>query len=255
MNDAAQRWARDLASWAIPQEILDAAPESPWPLPVDLFRPHEPDPASVSRRRAMEALGDGGTVLDVGCGAGAASFALAPPATHIVGVDEDERMLAAFSEGAPVAHEQVRGRWPDAAGLVGAADVVVCHHVLYNVPDITPFVVALGDHARRRVVVELFEEHPLAWMNPLWRELHGLERPDRPHAADALDVIRALAPDAAIERWDGPARDRGAIDDAMFAFVRRRLCLTRDRDDELRAALSRTPPPATRTRATIWWDR
>jgi SAM-dependent methyltransferase len=255
MNDAAHRWADDLAAWAIPKEILAAAPESPWGLPVDLFRPSEPDVQSVSRIRALEALGDGGTVLDVGCGAGAASFALAPIATRVVGVDEDERMLAAFAEESIVDHDQVVGRWPDVAANVEPADVVVCHHVLYNVPDVAPFVEALTTHARRRVVVEVFDEHPLAWMNPLWRELHALDRPDRPHAADALAVIRELEPGAVMERWDGPARACGSIDAPMFAFLRRRLCLTPDRDDELRVALARTPPPAVRRRATIWWDR
>ena len=255
MSEAAQRWADDLAAWAVPREILDAAPESPWALPVELFRPSEPDPTSPSRMRALEALGDGGTVLDVGCGAGAASHALAPPASRIVGVDEDERMLAAFAEEATVDHDQVLGRWPDVAAAVEAADVVVCHHVLYNVPDIAAFAAALSSHARRRVVVELFDAHPVAWMNPLWRDLHGLDRPDRPRAADAFAAIRELEPGAAIERWEAPARDRGSIDEATFAFLRRRLCLTPDRDDELRNALSRTPPPAVRPRATIWWDR
>src|SRR2546430_4648282 len=34
---AADRWRDDLAAWAIPQPILDAAPESPWHFPVELF--------------------------------------------------------------------------------------------------------------------------------------------------------------------------------------------------------------------------
>jgi len=125
VGSAARRWAEDLAAWAIPPEILAAAPESPWPLPVDLFRPGEPDAGSVSRMRELEALDRGGSVLDVGCGAGAASFALVPPATRIVGVDEDDRMLAAFAGGAAVEHAVVLGRWPDTAERVEAADVVV----------------------------------------------------------------------------------------------------------------------------------
>ncbi|MHB8510630.1 MAG: ATP-binding protein [Actinomycetota bacterium] len=61
---------------------------------------------------------------------------------------------------------------------VGQADVVVCHHVLYDVADIVPFVHALTEHALNHVVIEIFDEHPVAWMNPLWRELHGIGRPD-----------------------------------------------------------------------------
>ncbi|MDP9241458.1 MAG: SAM-dependent methyltransferase, partial [Actinomycetota bacterium] len=88
---AADQWRDELASWAIPDEILAAASESPWGFPVELFRvadavePSMPD--TPSRRRALEALPAGGSVLDVGCGGGAASLALAPPAGRLVGVD------------------------------------------------------------------------------------------------------------------------------------------------------------------------
>ena len=37
MSDAARRWRDDLDSWAIPPEILAAAPESPWACPPGLF--------------------------------------------------------------------------------------------------------------------------------------------------------------------------------------------------------------------------
>src|SRR5512135_2791286 len=95
----AERWAKDLAAWAIPQDILDAAPESPWGFPVELFlRRAQDEPAETpSRARAREALPDGGSVLDVGCGAGAAARALVPPAGVLIGVDESAEMLAAFS--------------------------------------------------------------------------------------------------------------------------------------------------------------
>jgi hypothetical protein len=34
------------------------------------------------------------------------------------------------------------GRWPDIAPQAPTADVVLCHHVLYNVADIAPFAAA-----------------------------------------------------------------------------------------------------------------
>ncbi len=37
MSEAARRWAENLASWSIPQEILDRAPEPPWGFPTALF--------------------------------------------------------------------------------------------------------------------------------------------------------------------------------------------------------------------------
>jgi hypothetical protein len=34
---AGERWSHMLAGWAIPQEILDGAPESPWGFPTGVF--------------------------------------------------------------------------------------------------------------------------------------------------------------------------------------------------------------------------
>ena len=90
-------------------------------------------------------------MLDVGVGGGAASLPLAPPAALLVGVDQSEGMLATFADACErrrVAHREVQGSWPDVAGQVEPADVVVCHHVLYNVADVVPFVEALSEHAR-----------------------------------------------------------------------------------------------------------
>lgn len=37
-KSAAEQWREDLASWAIPQEILDQAAEKPWIHPPALFQ-------------------------------------------------------------------------------------------------------------------------------------------------------------------------------------------------------------------------
>ena len=50
---------------------------------------------------------------------------------------------------------------------------MTCHNVLYNVPDLAPFVVALTMHARRLVVAEVTGEHPLVSLNPLWLNFTG----------------------------------------------------------------------------------
>src|SRR5262245_47023944 len=121
-----ERWRADLASWAIPEPILSAAgPKSPWELPRQLFvdrtRRLVAAPSGHTYQRALEALRPRGTVLDVGCGAGAASLPLAPFADGIAGVDEQANMLDAFRVlgdeiGCPV--DTVTGRWPDVAGQV-----------------------------------------------------------------------------------------------------------------------------------------
>ncbi|HZD66626.1 MAG TPA: class I SAM-dependent methyltransferase, partial [Acidimicrobiales bacterium] len=152
---AGRRWAAELAAWAIPEDILAAAPASPWGFPPDLFAAPSEPPDTPSRRRALEALGAGGSVLDVGAGAGAAGLALVPPATGLIAVDERPEMLARLADTAAargVRAQTVVGSWPTVADEVPPADVVVCHHVLYNVADVGAFAAALADHARRRVV-------------------------------------------------------------------------------------------------------
>lgn len=255
MTSAAERWAAELAAWAIPDEILEAAPESPWGFPVGLFESRADEAVereTPSRRRALEALPDAGSVLDVGCGAGAGGLALVPVAGRVIGLDEGRDMLEAFAaraDAAGVDHAEVEGRWPDVAEEAPEVDVVVCHNVLYNAPDIGAFVRALDAHARRRVVCELADEHPMIWMNPLWEHFHGVERPTGPTADDALGVLREAGFDADIERWEAPRRP----ETADVRLVRKRLCLRAERDPEIAEALDRLGRPETRTYATLWW--
>jgi SAM-dependent methyltransferase len=241
---ALARWREQLEGWAIPEEILQAAPESPWGFPVGLFRSRAQRagrrPPTPSDREAARLLPAGGSVLDVGAGGGAASLPLAGTAGLLVAVDESRGMVDAFlaaAEAAGVAAAGVVGRWPEVAGEVGPADVVVCHHVLYNVADLAPFVDALTGHARHRVVVELTERHPLAGLAPLWRRFHGLDRPAGPTADDAAAALCALGLQPARTDWE--AGDRLGFDDfdALVAFTRRRLCLPADRDPEVAEAL------------------
>jgi SAM-dependent methyltransferase len=241
---ALARWREQLDGWAIPEEILAAAPESPWGFPVGLFRARArragSGPPTPSNREAARHLPPGGSVLDVGAGGGAASLPLAGTAGRLVGVDESPGMVASFlaaAEAAGVPAEGVEGRWPEVAGRVGPADVVVCHHVLYNVPDLAPFADALTGHARRRVVAELTERHPLVGLGPLWRRFWGLERPTGPGADDAVAALAAL--DLEVDRLDWENQDRFGFDDfdELVAFTRRRLCLPAGRDPEVAQAL------------------
>lgn len=257
-SPAERRWADALAALAIPDAILEAAPTTPHGFDVRMFR-RAAEAArgreTASQRAAREALPAAGSVLDVGCGGGAGAMPLAPPAGLVVGVDERADMLETFAEGAQaqgVRHLEIQGRWPDAAARVPPADVVVCHNVLYNVPDIGPFVRALTDHARVRVVVEITQRHPLAWMAPYWQQLHGIERPTGPVADDAIEAVRALGFDVQVERWERPPR-AGRADEESIAQVRHRLGLRPDRDADIEALLQRYPPPHTRRTATLWW--
>lgn len=270
LDELLDGWRRDLAAWAIPEEITAAVSESPWVLPRQVFARRadrvRAAPAGPSFQRAWAALDPAGAVLDVGSGAGAACLPLLPRTTHLTAVDNDEGMLQRLSERvglSPVGFTAVLGMWPEVAAQAGPADVVTCHHVLYNVPDLAPFVAALTSAARRVVVIETTREHPLVSLNALWLRFHGLRRPTGPTATDALAILDAMGLRPGHETWRRPGgRDYGSF--AEFVDVtRRRLCLPPERADEVAGALveSGIDPEhpvdlgsSGREVVTIWWD-
>jgi SAM-dependent methyltransferase len=265
---AAQEWAEALADWAIPEHILAAAPESPWHYPTALFA-RRADAAvatfTPSNRRALEALPEAGSVLDVGCGAGAASLPLAERAARIIGIDPSQSMLDALRERGEsngLAVSTIVGTWPDVAADTPMVDVVVCNHVAYNVADLAGFARALTEHARHRVVLEMTAEHPLRSLNDLWIHFHGMARPLHPTADDAVAVLREMGLQPSREDWSAPPITAFGTREEMVAWMRRRLCLPPERDPEIAAAMEAqvvegndgvTLPP--RQVVTIWWDR
>ena len=259
MSDSvAQRWADDLATWGIPDHILSAAPQSPWIHPVSSFTPEgNLFVDTPSRHRALEALDglDSPSVLDVGCGGGRGVFGLTPPASKIVGVDHQQGMLDVVIDQARLRDleaQTVLGNWPAVADVTPICDVAICHHVVYNVADLVPFITALTTHARRRVVLELPTRHPLSHLSDAWKQFWKLDRPTAPTSNDALAVVRSTGVEAHLEEFETeePAR---AVTDLDVEHMRIRLCLTEDRDPEVREFLEhRQPRP--RSLATIWWD-
>ena len=255
MTSATERWAEELAAWAIPEHIMAGAPESPWEFSPAMFRPPlEPGPDTPSRKRAREALPAGGSVLDVGCGGGAAGLALVPPAGGVTGFDQSQELLDLFTGRATelgVEHAAVRGDWPEDAALVGPADVVVCHHVAYNIPRLDAFATELTTHARRRVVLELSGRHPRFGLNSLWGHFWDVGRPTGPTADDALAVLAEVGIDPAVERV--PRVGRAMDPQVRVASARKYLCLPAERDPEIAALLDDHPPPPGET-VTLWWD-
>jgi SAM-dependent methyltransferase len=270
-SDPMDRWSAALAARAIPPEILGAAPESPWAYPTEPFRARAAraiaEPPTPTTLRAKEALPAGGTLLDVGCGSGATSLPLAPEAGRLIGVDSSAAMLETFREAAEATGAQVttvEGIWPDAASSTPRCDVVVCGHVLYNVAALEPFARALDGHAARRVVIEITERHPLAWMNDLWLRFHGVRFSDGPSADLAQEALDSLGLGVHREDRDGSRGHGGfAGRDGAIALVRRRLCLEASRDEDLAEALGDrlqeadgrwSAGPVAQRVITLWWD-
>jgi SAM-dependent methyltransferase len=264
-------WRDALAAWAIPEHITTSVTESPWVLPTGVFARRadqlSANPAGASFERAWAALDPPGTVLDIGSGAGAASLPLAARTTELTAVDSNQRMLDLLGERAAarsLPFRPVNGSWPAAADeeRLPPSDVVTCHHVAYNVPDLLPFLSAMTYRARRLVVVELTMTHPLTSLNELWYQFHGLRRPTGPTASDVLEIVAATGVRCDSRQW----RRAGGGDYPSMAelvdLTRRRLCLPPERAGDVESALINAgvnpARPADlgssrREVMTIWW--
>jgi len=255
---AADRWRELQEARGIPPEILANAPESPWRHDPKAFgAPAEPHD-TPSRDAALTLLAEGGvrgagpTVLDVGCGGGTASLAVADHAELLIGVDHNPGMLEVFAADCAargVAFRTVLGEWPApaVADQAGFAEAVLCHHVGYNTVELPPFLVAMTAAARHGVVMELTAQHPMAWLDPLWVTFHGLHREPPATADDAVAVLTEMGIRPTVMRWERPARlpeDPG--------WVARRLCLPLDRSDEVAEALARIPGRPRQTVTLSW---
>ncbi len=174
-------------------------------------------------------------------------------------------MLALLAERAAARGIRARcvtGRWPQIAAEVPAADVVTSHHVVYNVPDLEPFIAELTGHARRLVVLEATVTHPLSSLNDLWLRFHGLRRPDRPTGKGLLEILRAMGLDIGYQQWRRPDGPEYASFGELVDVTRRRLCLPPERAGDVADALIEAgadPDHPTdlgssgRDVLTIWW--
>jgi hypothetical protein len=161
--------------------------------------------------------------------------------------------LAGLAAGR-VAVSPVQGPWPEVAHQAGAADVVVCANVAYNVGMLGPFVEALTAAARHLVVVELTAVHPQSSLSPLWEHFWHLPRPTRPTAEDAEAVVREVVgrqPEA--RRWRRAEPPMAERPPSTIDWIRRRLCLPEESHAELAALLARLPELAPSNVVTLSW--
>lgn len=253
---ASQKWKSDLEAWSIPQEIIDQAPESPWIHPPVLFQIPQLIDLNPSHQKAFDALPEGGSILDIGCGGGIAAFAMGSKAALVIGVDHQSEMLDMFTDNANqrnIDSKVYEGFWPAVEKNVEVADVAVAHHVVYNVQEIVPFINAMNSHARKRVVLEMPQHHPLSNLSDAWKYFWKLDRPENPTPQDLKNVLGEMGINAHLHLWDGKLRQERNLDDAV-RFTRIRLCLPESREPEVRQFLENHPPSEIRPLATIWWD-
>lgn len=228
---AAARWRGYLEAWALPPSLLAAMPESPYTWPADLYRRGRQadagSPPSPTARRVLALLPPGGSVLDVGAGTGRTSLPLAALGHPVTAVERNPAMAQGLREEAGAAGAEVRvveASWPESATAAGLHDVALCSHVVYDVPDLAPFLQALHDASRVAVVLEAGDRHPWANLIPYYRALHGLDRPDGPTGGLLAEVVaEAVGVEPEVERWISPARMRFADVQELVGFYCRRL--------------------------------
>ncbi|MFH1329414.1 MAG: class I SAM-dependent methyltransferase [Actinomycetota bacterium] len=267
---AAARWREYLLAWALPPALLAAVPDSPYSWPAHLFRRRQRgekgEPPNPTTRTVLDLLPMGGSLLDVGAGTGRASLPIAAQGYPLTAVERSPEMAAALRSEAEASAVRVRvieGSWPAVAAEAGCHDVVLSAHVVYDVPDLAPFLLALSQAARVAVVVEAGDRHPWAGLTPYYRALHGLDRPAGP-TADLLAevVVEVLGAHPEVERWIGPAGMRFADLQELTEFYRRRLLVPAERVAEM---ADRLAPDIVeqdgwlslggeQTVVTLWWQ-
>ena len=272
-STAARRWRSQLAAWEIPDRLLEQADESPYGWPAELWRRRTLE----SRRRrevtpttslVRHMMGPDGALIDVGAGTGRSCLPYARAGHRVMAVEKNPGMAAglreeADSEGLEV--EVVVGAWPEAASRTAAASVALSSHVVYDVPEIAPFLRALDEYGRHGVVLEMTDVHPWTKMNHLYRAIHGLERPDGPSVEDLVEVISAeVGCEVGVVRWER-APDLWFVSwQEILDYYGKRVVVPGARRPELRPLLEESVErkgdrlyvdEGPRSFATLWWSR
>lgn len=264
-NTLCDDWERSLASWAIPDEILNQASISPWKLSPESFAPSAIRAKSPTVMKIKELLKravepESRSVMDVGCGAGGVSLAILDEVTSITAVDVSGEMLESYRRRfdetgeTQVTLKLVQGSWLSVAQASGSAGVVVCANVLYNVPNPCEFIARLNDAALIGVVIEVHDKHPHSVANPAWKYFWNIDRPEEPTASQLVEIIKSLGISPETSSF---LRDPGVtrpVDDDLVESIRQRSCLDASRDPEIREFLIENPVRQLTSRL-IWWTK
>ena len=135
---------------------------------------------------------------------------------HVVAVEPSPSMSTALVQQAASADikniSPVQSTWQDAE--VERADVIICCHVVYTVPDIEPFVRKLGTHADKIIVV-LYDAPPQSQIHAVWKQVHDEERLFLPSLPELREVLTELGIAASFEQLPvRPSRGYASFEEA-----------------------------------------
>lgn len=152
------------------------------------------DSANPVRDTVLSRVQPDETVLDVGAGAGRYAIPLASKTREVVALEPSPGMGKRLAEEAQRRGlSNVRVITSDWLGAqVDPADVVLCAHVLYFVPDVVPFVRRLDEHARRLCMVVIRVDQMMAHLSPLYEEIWGEPLAQEPSFIDLYNILFSL---------------------------------------------------------------
>ena len=265
---AADRWRQQLEAWKIPDVLLSAVEESPYGWSKKLWKRRAAKAVDFDRSSptldTVKSLAGEGSILDVGAGTGRASLPLVRDGFRVTMVEPQPAMLDGLMElKGELDLEVIAGRWPQVADEIETHAVSLSAHVVYDVADVVPFLIALHRAASRGVVLEMTPVHPWVNLGPLYRELHGLDRPLGPTVDDLVAVVEeAVGVEPEVIRWSRPTDMVFDTFEEAVEFTARRLVLPRVRWSELEERLlprlvGRAGhwqiEPTERELCTVWW--
>ena len=114
----------------------------------------------------------------------------------------------------------VQEEWQDAR--VDPADIVLCAHVIYTIRDIGGFLKKLDAHAKKSVLVVVYNAPPQSQIYGLWREVHDKDRLPLPSLPELKEVLEELRINHRVDLMP-PQSPRGFknLEDAISQLSRR----------------------------------
>jgi SAM-dependent methyltransferase len=242
-----------------------------WASRAQLFRPsvrRDTTPDFFLNRVLRDVTPDS-TVLDVGAGGGRYAIPLTKHAKQVVAVEPSQHMVGALRDEVAETGiqnlEVVESTWQNAD--VAPADVVICSHVLYPLPDIVPFLEKLAAKTRQYCFLQLNGGQPVWEMHDLWLRFYDEPVRPQPTYIDAFNLLHQMGIYANVEIMPHSRRGLsvGLTFDRAVEQFRERLVLddspetTVRLEAALREKLVETPdgwqtPDRNSRVAIVWWS-